>query len=170
MAKLSEVEKELADTQRKLSAVRGGESSWPGCPHYLYKHVLLVLLYVSSLLLDSSGSSTEDPLDAFMTVVRSEAAMDAVERRKLHLHVADLRKDAQRLRKLVELTRPAQMPSLLPRLDAVLRSGRHTGRHGISQKPKVLKYQHIFHVDYVEDNTGMCCVASLKLTVMAFLG
>ncbi|XP_073323063.1 kanadaptin isoform X2 [Pagrus major] len=86
VAKLSEVEKELAETQKKLSANRG----------------------------DSSGSSTEDPLDAFMTAVRSEAAMDAVERRKLHVHVADLRKDAQRLRKLVELTRPAQMPSLLP--------------------------------------------------------
>ncbi|XP_049451418.1 kanadaptin isoform X1 [Epinephelus fuscoguttatus] len=86
VAKLSEVEKELADTQKKLSGGRG----------------------------DFSGSSTEDPLDAFMTAVRSEAAMDAVERRKLHVHVADLRKDAQRLRKLVELTRPAQMPSLLP--------------------------------------------------------
>ncbi|XP_044231944.1 kanadaptin [Thunnus albacares] len=86
VAKLSEVEKELAETQKKLSAdVKG-----------------------------SSGSSTEDTLDAFMVAVRSEAAMDAVERRKLHVHVADLRKDAQRLRKLVELTRPAQMPSLLP--------------------------------------------------------
>ncbi|KAM9341231.1 kanadaptin [Symphorus nematophorus] len=86
VAKLSAVEKELAETQKKLSADRG----------------------------DSSGSSTEDPLDAFMTAVRSEASMDAVERRKLHVRVADLRKDAQRLRKLVELTRPAQMPSLLP--------------------------------------------------------
>ncbi|XP_071327358.1 kanadaptin [Trachinotus anak] len=86
VAKLSEVEKELEETQKRLSAGRG----------------------------DSSGSSTEDPLDAFMTAVRSEAAMDAVERRKLHVHIADLRKDAQRLRKLVELTRPAQMPSLLP--------------------------------------------------------
>ncbi|XP_054862065.1 kanadaptin isoform X2 [Amphiprion ocellaris] len=86
VAKLSEVEKELAETQKKLSAAKG----------------------------DSSASSTEDSLDAFMTAVKSEAAMDAVERRKLHVHVADLRKDAQRLRKLVELTRPAQMPSLLP--------------------------------------------------------
>ncbi|XP_042357305.1 kanadaptin [Plectropomus leopardus] len=86
VAKLAEVEKELAETQKKLSGVKG----------------------------DASGSSTEDPLDAFMTAVRSEAAMDAVERRKLHVHVADLRKDAQRLRKLVELTRPAQMPSLQP--------------------------------------------------------
>uniref|UniRef100_A0A8D3AX31 Solute carrier family 4 member 1 adaptor protein n=1 Tax=Scophthalmus maximus TaxID=52904 RepID=A0A8D3AX31_SCOMX len=85
VAKLSEVEKELEDTQKKLNSGRG----------------------------DSSGSSTDDPLDAFMTAVRSEEAMDAVERRKLHVHAADLRKDAQRLRKLVELTRPAQMPSLL---------------------------------------------------------
>ncbi|KAL6105129.1 slc4a1ap [Pungitius sinensis] len=86
VAKLSEVETELAEAQTKLSGGRG----------------------------DSSGSSAEDPLDAFMTAVRSEAAMDGVERRKLHLHVAELRKDAQRLRKLVELTRPARMPSLLP--------------------------------------------------------
>uniref|UniRef100_A0A1A8GLK1 Solute carrier family 4 (Anion exchanger), member 1, adaptor protein n=1 Tax=Nothobranchius korthausae TaxID=1143690 RepID=A0A1A8GLK1_9TELE len=86
VAKLSAVETELADTQRKLNAGRR----------------------------DSSSSSTEDSLDAFMTAVRSEASMDAVERRKLHVHVADLRKEAQRLRKLVDLTRPAQMPSLLP--------------------------------------------------------
>lgn len=84
--------------------------------------MLFVIVCFIPFILDSSGSSTEDPLDAFMTAVRSEAAMDAVERRKLHVHVADLRKDAQRLRKLVELTRPAQMPSLLPRLEMVLQS------------------------------------------------
>ena len=54
-----------------------------------------------------------------MTAVRSEAALDAVERRKLHVYMADLRKEAQSLRKLVELTRPAQMPSLLPRSDSM---------------------------------------------------
>ncbi|XP_068436528.1 kanadaptin [Clinocottus analis] len=90
VAKLSEVETEVAETQKKLSGGRG-------C---------------------SSGSSTEDPLDVFMNAVQSEVAMDAVERRKLHVHVANLRKDAQRLRKLVELTRPARMPSLLPSSEA----------------------------------------------------
>ncbi|CAN9502049.1 unnamed protein product [Ophioblennius macclurei] len=89
VVRLSEVEKELADTQKKLSTGKDG----------------------------SSSSSTEDSLDAFMTAVRSEAAMDAVDRRKLHVHVADLRKEVQRLRKLVELTRPAQMPSLQPSSD-----------------------------------------------------
>ncbi|KAM3842144.1 kanadaptin [Diretmus argenteus] len=89
VAKLADVEAELAETQKKLSAGGG----------------------------DASGSSTEDSLDAFMSAVRSEAAMDGVARRKLHVHAADLRKEAQRLRKLVELTRPAQMPSLQPRCD-----------------------------------------------------
>lgn len=102
---------ELAETQRKLDASKRGESSqdplgW-GAPS-----PLVIFCSTSS---DSSGSSTEDPLDAFMTAVRSEAVMDSVERKKLHLHVADLRKDAQRLRKLVELTRPTQIPSLLPK-------------------------------------------------------
>ena len=68
-----------------------------------------------TLSTDTAGSSSEDPLDAFMSAVRSEAAMDAVERRKLHVHVADMRKEVQRLQKLVELTRPAQLPSLQPR-------------------------------------------------------
>ncbi|KAM9356336.1 kanadaptin isoform 2-T2 [Pholidichthys leucotaenia] len=86
VAKLSAVEKEVTETQRRLSVAKG----------------------------DSSSSSTEDSLDAFMTAVRSEAAMDAVERKKLHVHVANLRKDAQRLRKLVELTKPVQMPVLMP--------------------------------------------------------
>ncbi|XP_056152168.1 kanadaptin [Lampris incognitus] len=100
VAKLSKVEKELAESQKKLGA--GGR--------------------------DASVSSTEDPLDAFMSAVRGEAAMDAVERRKLHVHVADLRKEAQRLQKLVDLTRPAQMPSL--------RQPSSGGGTSYAQKPK----------------------------------
>lgn len=81
-----------------------------------------------------------------MTAVRKEAAMDALERRKLHVHVADLRKEAQRLRKLVELTRPAQMPSLLPRLDTA-RLLEVSYCYTTSQKPEALEYQHIFYID-----------------------
>ncbi|TRY55318.1 hypothetical protein DNTS_013469 [Danionella cerebrum] len=82
--KLAEVEKELSEANKKLcSSGKGG-----------------------------SSSSTEDPLDAFMSVVRSDVAMDGVERKKLHLHVAGLRKEAQRLRKLAELAKPTELPSL----------------------------------------------------------
>ncbi|XP_016404416.1 kanadaptin-like isoform X2 [Sinocyclocheilus rhinocerous] len=84
LAKLAEVEKELADAEKRLSSSGRGVSS----------------------------SSTEDPLDAFMSAVRSEAALDGVERKKLHLHVAELKKEGQRLRKLADLAKPTQLPSL----------------------------------------------------------
>ncbi|KAL7872904.1 hypothetical protein AOLI_G00119750 [Acnodon oligacanthus] len=84
VAKLAKVEKEMSETEKKLSSSGNGGSS----------------------------SSTEDPLDAFMSAVRSQAALDGVERKKLHLHVAELKKESQRLRKLIELTRPTQLPSL----------------------------------------------------------
>uniref|UniRef100_A0A671PKM9 Kanadaptin-like n=1 Tax=Sinocyclocheilus anshuiensis TaxID=1608454 RepID=A0A671PKM9_9TELE len=84
LAKLAEVEKELAYTEKRLSSSGKGVSS----------------------------SSTEDPLDAFMSVVRSETALGGVERKKLHLHVAELKKEGQRLRKLADLAKPTQLPSL----------------------------------------------------------
>ncbi|XP_077477516.1 kanadaptin [Stigmatopora argus] len=96
LAKLSQVEEEVAETQKKLGA-RGK---------------------------DACGSSSDDPLDAFMSAVRGEATTDAVERRKLHLHVADLQKDARRLRKLVELTRPPRLPSPLPGDDSGARKAK----------------------------------------------
>ncbi|KTG05139.1 hypothetical protein cypCar_00007767 [Cyprinus carpio] len=86
LAKLAEVEKELADTEKRLSSSGKGISS----------------------------SLTEDPLDAFMSVVRSETALDGVERKKLHVHVAELKKEGQRLRKLADLAKPTQLPSLQP--------------------------------------------------------
>ncbi|XP_056623278.1 kanadaptin [Triplophysa dalaica] len=86
LSKLAEVEKELANTEKKLGSSGKG----------------------------SSSSSSEDPLEAFMSAVRSEATLDGVERKKLHLHVAELKKEGQRLHKLVELTKPTQLPSLQP--------------------------------------------------------
>uniref|UniRef100_A0AAY5EXM0 FHA domain-containing protein n=1 Tax=Electrophorus electricus TaxID=8005 RepID=A0AAY5EXM0_ELEEL len=53
------------------------------------------------------------PLDVFMSCVRSQTALDSVERKKLHLHVTELKKEGQRLRKLIEVTRPTQLPSLI---------------------------------------------------------
>ncbi|XP_076835321.1 kanadaptin isoform X2 [Brachyhypopomus gauderio] len=85
VAKLATVEKQLADTESKLrSSEEGGATS-----------------------------SAADPLDVFMSRVRGQAALDGVERKKMHVHVAELKKEAQRLRELVEVTRPTQLPSLL---------------------------------------------------------
>ncbi|KAJ8401216.1 hypothetical protein AAFF_G00387980 [Aldrovandia affinis] len=82
--KLAAAERELAETEKKLNASGKG----------------------------GALSSSEDTLDAFMSEVRSEGSLDGVERRKLHVHVTELRREAHRLRRLVELTRPAQLPAL----------------------------------------------------------
>ncbi|KAJ8289583.1 hypothetical protein GJAV_G00002920 [Gymnothorax javanicus] len=97
--KLAGVEKELADTEAKLHASGKGEAH----------------------------STSEDSLDAFMSEVRSAGALDGVERRKLHVHVSELRREAQRLRRLVELTRPAQLPAL--------RTGSQSSDPGQPRKP-----------------------------------
>ncbi|XP_006626420.2 kanadaptin [Lepisosteus oculatus] len=86
VVKLEDVERELAETEQKLSS--SGKSSDP--------------------------SSSEDPLDAFMCEVRSGAALDSMARKKLHVRIAELRRERQRLQKLVEITRPAQLPALQP--------------------------------------------------------
>ncbi|MGH0150548.1 UNVERIFIED_CONTAM: hypothetical protein FKN15_018070 [Acipenser sinensis] len=84
VAKLAEVEKELAETEQKLHASRKS----------------------------GSQQSSEDPLDAFMSEVRSGSALDSVTRKKLHLHACELKKEGQRLKRLVEITRPTQLPAL----------------------------------------------------------
>ncbi|XP_041107047.1 kanadaptin [Polyodon spathula] len=84
VAKLAEVEKELAETEEKLHVSRKSDSQ----------------------------QSSEDPLDAFMSEVRSGSALDSVTRKKLHLHACELKKEGQRLKRLVEITRPTQLPAL----------------------------------------------------------
>ncbi|XP_060735164.1 kanadaptin [Tachysurus vachellii] len=87
VAKLAEVENELAKTENTLSS--SGK--------------------------EGTSSATEDPLDAFMSCVRSQADVDVVQRKKLHVHVAELKKEAQRLQRLIDLTRPTELPSLQSR-------------------------------------------------------
>ncbi|KAI5618801.1 kanadaptin isoform X2 [Silurus asotus] len=89
VSKLAEVEKDLAETENTLGSSEKG----------------------------SCSTATDDPLDAFMSCVRSQAAVDVVQRKKLHLHVAELKKEQQRLRKLIDLTRPTQLPSLQSQSD-----------------------------------------------------
>ena len=69
-------------------------------------------LYCVNVDAGGAKTSSDDPLDAFMNVVCSESKLDGVERKKLHIHMAELRKEAQRLHRLVDLTRPTQLPSL----------------------------------------------------------
>ncbi|XP_043945736.1 kanadaptin [Protopterus annectens] len=83
LTKLSAVEKELTEIEDKLLSAKKG-----------------------------SSQSSEDPLDAFMTEIRSGGVLDSVARKKLHLQSFELKKEEQRLKKLIKIVRPTSLPIL----------------------------------------------------------
>ncbi|XP_051880129.1 kanadaptin isoform X2 [Pristis pectinata] len=81
----------LADVERKLSDIESN-------------------LKVSGK--DWSRTSGEDSLDAFMTDIKMGAAIDSVTRKKLHIQSFELKKEQQRLRKLIKIVTPVGLPEL----------------------------------------------------------
>ncbi|XP_069743844.1 kanadaptin isoform X2 [Narcine bancroftii] len=81
----------LADVERKLSDIEAN-------------------LKISGK--DWSRASGEDSLDAFMSEIRRGAAMDSVTRKKLHVRSFELKKEQQRLQKLIKVVTPACLPEL----------------------------------------------------------
>ncbi|KAM9068279.1 kanadaptin [Sarcophilus harrisii] len=59
-----------------------------------------------------SESTPQDSLDAFMTEIKSGSTLDGVSRKKLHLRTFELRKEQQRLKGLIKLVKPTEMPEL----------------------------------------------------------
>lgn len=59
-----------------------------------------------------SESSSQDSLDAFMSEMKSGSALDGVSRKKLHLRTFELRKELQRLKGLIKIVKPAEIPEL----------------------------------------------------------
>ncbi|XP_032701748.1 kanadaptin [Lontra canadensis] len=84
VAKLNDAEKELSEISEKLKA--------------------------SSKALSESPS--QDSLEAFMSEMKSGSALDGVSRKKLHLRTFELRKEQQRLKGLIKIVKPAEIPEL----------------------------------------------------------
>ncbi|NXS58841.1 NADAP protein, partial [Brachypteracias leptosomus] len=61
-----------------------------------------------------SQPTAQDSLDEFMTEIKSGCTLDSVARKKLHLRSFELRKEQQRLRGLIKLVKPAELPELKP--------------------------------------------------------
>ncbi|XP_066122892.1 kanadaptin isoform X2 [Saccopteryx bilineata] len=59
-----------------------------------------------------SESPSQDSLDAFMSEMKSGSALDGVSRKKLHLRTFELRKELQRLKGLIKIVKPAEIPEL----------------------------------------------------------
>ncbi|CAK6434958.1 unnamed protein product [Pipistrellus nathusii] len=84
VAKLNDADRELSDISERLKA--------------------------SSKALSESAS--QDSLDAFMSEMKSGSALDGVSRKKLHLRTFELRKEQQRLKGLIKIVKPAEIPEL----------------------------------------------------------
>ncbi|NXT27553.1 NADAP protein, partial [Syrrhaptes paradoxus] len=61
-----------------------------------------------------SQPAAQDSLDEFMTEIKSECTLDGVARKKLHLRSFELKKEQQRLKGLIKLVKPAELPELKP--------------------------------------------------------
>ncbi|NXX86442.1 NADAP protein, partial [Urocolius indicus] len=57
---------------------------------------------------------SQDSLDEFMTEIKSGCALDSVARKKLHLRSFELKREQQRLKGLIKLVKPADLPELKP--------------------------------------------------------
>ncbi|XP_058524117.1 kanadaptin [Ochotona princeps] len=84
VAKLNDAERELSEISERLKA--------------------------SSKALAESPS--QDSLDAFMSEMKSGSTLDGVSRKKLHLRTFELRKEQQRLKGLIKIVKPAEIPEL----------------------------------------------------------
>nr|XP_033792750.1 kanadaptin [Geotrypetes seraphini] len=61
---------------------------------------------------DQSQSTAQDSLDAFMTKIKSGTSLDGVSRKKLHLKSFELKKEQQRLKGLIKMVKPTDLPEL----------------------------------------------------------
>ncbi|NXC31745.1 NADAP protein, partial [Campylorhamphus procurvoides] len=61
-----------------------------------------------------SQPAAQDSLDEFMTEIKSGCTLDSVARKKLHLRSFELKKEQQRLKGLIKLVKPAELPELKP--------------------------------------------------------
>ncbi|XP_046795257.1 kanadaptin isoform X4 [Gallus gallus] len=86
VAKLKEAENELSEITEKLKASGRGQSQ----------------------------PAAQDSLDEFMTEIKSGSTLDSVTRKKLHLRSFELKKEQQRLKGLIKLVKPTELPELKP--------------------------------------------------------
>ncbi|NWZ60638.1 kanadaptin isoform X1 [Haliaeetus albicilla] len=76
-----------------------------------------------------SQPAAQDSLDEFMTEIKSGCTLDSVARKKLHLRSFELKKEQQRLKGLIKLVKPAELPELKPQ----------SGSHSLEAKSKPKK-------------------------------
>ncbi|NXD97032.1 NADAP protein, partial [Chaetorhynchus papuensis] len=76
--------------------------------------VRIIIMTCQGYSLVPSHPAAQDSLDEFMTEIKSGCTLDSVARKKLHLRSFELKKEQQRLKGLIKLVKPAELPELKP--------------------------------------------------------
>ncbi|NXR25749.1 NADAP protein, partial [Cinclus mexicanus] len=76
--------------------------------------VRIIIITCQGYALMPSHPAAQDSLDEFMTEIKSGCTLDSVARKKLHLRSFELKKEQQRLKGLIKLVKPAELPELKP--------------------------------------------------------
>ncbi|NXC55153.1 NADAP protein, partial [Aleadryas rufinucha] len=76
--------------------------------------VRIIIMTCQGYSLMPSHPAAQDSLDEFMTEIKSGSTLDSVARKKLHLRSFELKKEQQRLKGLIKLVKPAELPELKP--------------------------------------------------------
>ncbi|NXG74494.1 NADAP protein, partial [Baryphthengus martii] len=74
----------------------------------------IIITFQAYSLIHVSQPAAQDSLDEFMTEIKSGCTLDSVARKKLHLRSFELKKEQQRLKGLIKLVKPAELPELKP--------------------------------------------------------
>ncbi|NXD69544.1 NADAP protein, partial [Eolophus roseicapillus] len=79
-----------------------------------YDSLVRIVTICQAYSLMCSQPAPQDSLDEFMTEIKSGSTLDSVARKKLHLRSFELKKEQQRLKGLIKLVKPAELPELKP--------------------------------------------------------
>uniref|UniRef100_A0A8D0GJU3 FHA domain-containing protein n=1 Tax=Sphenodon punctatus TaxID=8508 RepID=A0A8D0GJU3_SPHPU len=128
VAKLNAAERELSEIAEKLKASGKGKMS------------------------------SQDSLDEYMTEMKSKCALDSVTRKKLHLRTFELRKEQQRLKGLIRIVTPAELPEL------------KTGRQSLETEGKAKKLALPLFGKKPVFSVGICLLSFHSFPFLAFWG
>ncbi|NWU75459.1 NADAP protein, partial [Onychorhynchus coronatus] len=101
------VEKKRLNRMRKAGKIEEKPETYDS----LVRRIVMLCQGYSSM---PSQPAAQDSLDEFMTEIKSGCTLDSVTRKKLHLRSFELKKEQQRLKGLIKLVKPAELPELKP--------------------------------------------------------
>ncbi|NXH91936.1 NADAP protein, partial [Edolisoma coerulescens] len=107
------VEKKRLNRMKKAGKIEEKPETYDSLVRIIIMTNSLVRIIIMTCRVQSHPAA-QDSLDEFMTEIKSGCTLDSVARKKLHLRSFELKKEQQRLKGLIKLVKPAELPELKP--------------------------------------------------------